>query len=582
MLRTLTLAFTLIAFIGAQAQCSTCTIDFSCSAVPAYPTLCPLQPVDAIAGQAYESDITFWMPTSFADPGSGMNVNFLQMTITGVTGLPFGMHLTTNDPLGIYYPPQNQFGCARLCGTPIGSGTYTVAINIIAQVEASGFTLNVPQSFGITLVVQPGTGGNTSFSFTPTSGCGSADVQYTALLSGGTSPTTHAWDFGNGASSDLANPVAFYSAPGTYPVSLTTTIGGFVLTDVVLAGVSDNWCGDVEEPSLFGACTGAPDLYFVLTDGSGNSFTSSSGSNSTSEIWNNVDRLLAAPPYSIQFFDEDVISANDDLGTFNIPAGSNGNVPFALGNGTYGSLTIALQPQQVFTDSDTVRVFPAPQLITTFDTATATLCATDTMQLVYTWFNNGDTIHGVNGPCVQADSIGAWWGVATNAFGCTASSDTIVVCPSVTIESNGTVLLVQGDYASYAWSLNGTPIPGANSPFLVAATGGQYSVTVITALGCVLSDAFDLIITGTTELVETGTIRAYPNPNRGRFTLELPPNTSPTARIDILDPAGRLCYSVKRSLGATQQVTLPTALAGRYLVLVESDGRRLTTTMVVE
>lgn len=578
----MTLAFALIAFIGAQAQCSTCTIDFSCGAVPAYPTLCPLQPADAIAGQAYESDITFWMPTNFTDPGTGMNVDFLQMTITGVTGLPFGMQLTTNDPLGIYYPPQNQFGCARLCGTPIGSGTYTVAINIIAQVEASGFTLNVPQTFGITLVVQPGTGGNNSFSFTPASGCGSADVQFSALLDGGASPTTYAWDFGNGGTSDLVEPITNYDAPGDYPVSLTTTIGGFVLTDVVLGGVSDNWCGDVEEPSLFGACTGAPDLYFVLTDGSGNSFTSSSGSNSTSQTWNNVDRLMDAPPYSIQFFDEDVVSQDDDLGTFNIPSGSNGNVPFALGNGTYGSLTIALQPQQVFTDSDTVRVFPAPQLTTTYDTASATLCATDTMQLVYTWFNDGDTIHGVNGPCVPTDSTGDWWGVATNAFGCTASSDTIVVCPSVTIEANGTVLLVQGDFASYAWSLNGTPIPGADDPFLVAATGGQYSVTVTTALGCVLSDTYVLIFTGTTELAEVGTLRIYPNPNRGRFTLELPPDASPNARIVVMDPAGRLCHTAKRGPGMIQRIALPTSATGRYLVIVESEERRLTSTVVVE
>ncbi len=582
MLRTLTLLSALLTLIGARAQCSTCTIDFSCSAVPAYPTLCPLQPTDAIAGVAYESDITFWMPTNFTDPGTGFAVNFQQMTITSVTGLPFGMQLTTNNPLGIYYPPVNQFGCARLCGTPIGSGTYTVAINIMAQVEASGFTLNVPQSFGITLVVQPGTGGNTSFSFTPTSGCGSAAVQLTALLDGGASPTTYAWDFGNGETSALANPATHYSAPGSYPVSLSTTIGGFVLTDVVLAGVSDNWCGDVEEPSIFGACTGAPDLYFVLTDGSGNSFTSSSGSNSHSETWNNVGQLLANPPYSIQFFDEDVISQDDDLGTFNIPAGSNGSVPFALGNGTYGNLVIALQPQQVFTDTDTVHVFPAPQLTTAYDTANATLCATDTMLLVYTWFHNGDTIPGVNGPCVQTDSIGAWWGVATNAFGCTANSDTIVVCPPVAIEANGTVLLVQGAFVSYAWSLNGTPIPGANAPFLVITEGGQYSVTVTTALGCVLSDTYEMLITGTTELAETGTLHAYPNPNRGHFALELPSNTSPTARIDILDPAGRLCYSEMRSPGANQQIALPTAAAGRYLVLVESDGHRMTVTVVVE
>lgn len=167
MLRIFLATAFLLTTLCTQAQCTTCTIDFVCNTVPAYPTLCPLQPIDAVAGQAYESDITFWLPTSFTDPGTGIDVDFLQMTITSVSGLPFGMDMTTNDPLGIYYPPQNQFGCARLCGTPIGSGTYTVAINIIAQVSASGFTLNVPQSFSITLVVQPGTGSNAGFSYTP-------------------------------------------------------------------------------------------------------------------------------------------------------------------------------------------------------------------------------------------------------------------------------------------------------------------------------------------------------------------------------------------------------------------------------
>jgi hypothetical protein len=509
-------------------------------------------------------------------------VNFLQMTITSVTGLPFGMELSTNEPLGIYYPPQNQFGCARLCGTAIGAGTYTVAINIIAQVEASGFTLNVPQSFGITLVVQPGTGGNASFSFTPTSGCGSADVQFTALVDGGALPTTYAWDLGNGTTSALPDPQVSYNGPGTYAVSLATTIGGFVLTDVVLDGVGDNWCGDVEEPSLFGACTGNPDLYYVLTDGNGSSFTSSSGDNSTSESWSNVDRVLSAPPYSIQFFDEDPVSQDDDLGTFNIPVGSSGVVPFALSNGTFGSLTIAVEPQEVFTDSDTIRVFPAPQLSTTYDTATATLCATDTTQLVYLWFNDGDTIPGLNGPCVQADSTGAWWGVATNAFGCTASSDTIVVCPTVTIEANGTVLLVQGDFSTYAWSWNGTPIPGADDPFLVATTGGQYSVTVTNDLGCTDSDEYTLLITGATELPVASPLRIYPNPSRGRFTVELPSDAAPDARIDLFDPSGRLCYSVPRRPGSKQVVELPNPAPGRYLVVVEGTGRRSTNIVVVE
>lgn len=582
MLRKLLIALATIAAGGAHAQCTTCTIDFSCSIAPAYPTICPLQPMDATAGVAYESDITFWLPTTFTDPGTGIEVTFLQMTITSVTGLPFGMQMTTNDPLGIYYPQQNQFGCARLCGTPLGSGTYTIAINIIAQVNASGFTLNVPQTFGVTLVVLPGTGGNSSFTFTPTSGCGSADVLYTALLDGSPLPTSYAWDFGNGTTGTTATAQVSYTQPGTYPVSLTTTIGGFVLTDVVLGGVSDNWCGDVEEPSLFGACTGNPDLYFVLTDGNGGSFTSNSGSNSTSETWNNVDRLLSVPPYSIQFFDEDPISQDDDLGTFNIPVGSNGVVPFALSNGTFGSLTIAVEAQEVFTDTDSIQVFPAPQLITTYDTASATLCATDTMELVYTWYNNGDTIPGVNGSCVPTDSTGAWWGVATNVYGCTASTDTIVVCPEVQIQGNGNVLLVQGDFTSYAWSRDGEPIPGADDPFYVASTGGTYSVLVTTDLGCVLTDEYVLLITGLPQVGSLTELQVHPNPNRGQFTLELSTDISRQASIKVFDPSGRLCHELLRSEAPKQVITLQNASPGRYIVVVEAGGKRSTVPVVVE
>jgi len=581
MLRTILLSVALLALGSAHAQCTSCAIDPTCTASPAYPTLCPLQPPDATAGEAYASDITFWLPANFTDPGTGTNVNFLQMTITSVTGLPFGMELTANDPLGIYYPQMDQYGCARLCGTPIGSGTYTIAINISAQVEASGFTLTVPQTFGVTLVVQAGSGGNASFTFTPNSGCGSADVQFTALLDGSPSPTSYAWDFGNGNTSNSATPSASFTTPGDHVVTLTTTIGGFVLTDVVLGGVGDNWCGDVEEPSLFGACTGNPDLYYVLTDGNGNSTTSSSGSNSTSETWNNVDQLLANPPYSIAFFDEDPVSQDDDLGTFNIPPGSNGVVPFALGNGTFGSLTISVEPQLVFADTDTIRVFPAPQLSTSYDTAAALLCATDTIPLTYTWYNNGDTVPGVNGPCVPTDSTGLWWGVATNAFGCTANSDTIVVCPAAVIEANGQVLLVQGDFESFAWSLNGEPLPGANDPFLVAGTGGLYSVTVTTATGCTLSAEYALIITALAEAVDAEAIIAFPNPNNGRFNLVLPSDMQ-QASISVFDPSGRVCWSGPQRNAPSQVIQLPNAAAGRYLVVVRAGERVRTLNVVVQ
>ncbi|MBK6776987.1 MAG: PKD domain-containing protein [Flavobacteriales bacterium] len=108
---------------------------------------------------------------------------------------------------------------------------------IIAQVEYSGFNINAPQQFPITLVLLPGSGGNRVSPFTPTNGCGSAEVQFTASIDGAPDPTTYAWDFGNGnTGSDALPPAQTYGSPGTYTVSLQTTIGGYVLDVVTLSG----------------------------------------------------------------------------------------------------------------------------------------------------------------------------------------------------------------------------------------------------------------------------------------------------------------------------------------------------------
>src|SRR5690606_11365337 len=151
---------------------------------------------------------------------------------------------------------------------------------------------------------------------------------------------TYAWDFGNGNTSDAALPPAqTYDEPGTYLVSLQTVIGGYVLGEVILTGVNSNWCGDVEEPNLpIVGCTGSPDLYFVLTDANGGSYTSSTQDNTTTAQWQNVQQLLSTPPYSISFYDEDAVSGDDLLGTFNIPGNGEGTYFINVAGGTTGSL----------------------------------------------------------------------------------------------------------------------------------------------------------------------------------------------------------------------------------------------------
>lgn len=529
----------------ANAQCDGCVPDLACSVDPAYPTLCPSAPPSATAGQPYSADITFWMPPNFTDPGTGFNVDFLLMTITSVSGLPYGLNIGYSEPTGIYHPQQSAYGCARICGTPVGAGSYTVTINIVAQVEYSGFTLNVPQQFPLTITVLPGTGGNTGFSFTPTSGCGTAEVEFIALIDGQGYPVTYAWDLGNGNTSDQPAVVQTYDQPGTYSISLQTTIGGYVLNAVSVGGVNDNWCGDVEEISLFGSCQGSPDIYFVLTDGLGNTYESSHGEDSGSESWGGLGLTLSTPPYAIEFWDEDPVSVDDALGTYNIPQNGEGLYNFNVAGGTFGSLTIDLVPQQVFNDTDTVVVFAAPQPVLTYDTASADLCCVVQDAVNITWFNDGDTVATGSLTCIPADSTGAWWAVVNNAFGCATTTDTIVVCPELTIEQSGDVLYTTTGLEDYQWSFEGAPIPGATGPFIIAESSGVYSVLAHDALGCELHSDYTLLSTLIASVSTYEGLSIRPNPSEGVFTVL----SSGSGTIVVFDALGQEVGEAARALG---------------------------------
>jgi hypothetical protein len=562
-----------------QAQCDGCAANLACTADPAYPTLCPTQPPDATAGEPYAADITFWLPNNFTDPGTGFNVDFLIMTITGVSGLPYGLEITYSEPSGVYYPQENQYGCARICGTPVGAGTYTVTISIIAHVAYNGFELNAVKQFPLTLVVQPGTGSNTGFTFTPSTACGNANVQFDALIDGQGSPVTYDWDFGNGDTSIDASSLQHYDAPGIYTISLQTTIGGYVLNNVDVGGVNDNWCGDVEEISLFGSCQGDPDIYFILTDGQGGTYESSHGEDSGSESWSGLNITLGTPPYAIEFWDEDPVSVDDALGTYNIPQNGEGDYTFTVADGTFGSLYIDLVPQQLFNDTDTVVVFAAPQPIISYDTLAANICVADTGLVNITWFNDGDTVATGNMACINADSSGTWWAVVTNGFGCATPSDTILICPAITIEQNGEVLYTQTGLDNYVWSLNGTPIAGADGPFLIAETGGVYTVSAMNTDGCPLTAEYVLVITGSTQLdKESASLEVFPNPNLGSFQIR----AACAGWLRLCDAQGRQVLPAFQVPGPGTSTLGNGALApGSYFLLLETADERFVTPVAV-
>jgi hypothetical protein len=526
-------AFTLLP-LGSSlfAQCADCTPDETCVSSDGFPALCPLVPDDATAGVYYEEQLTFFMPALINDPGTGIEATLLSVTIASVSGLPYGLEFTINDEDGVFYPSAGDgLGCATICGVPLLPGTYSVVITVNAVVSVFGFEASQSQSFTLTLNVVPGEGSANSFSYNNIAGCGSVDVTYEALLSvPAPSVTTYSWDFGNGQLGTDATPsVVSYNAPGDYTAILTTTVSDYKLNTVSVNSLNDNWGGDLDD------LISQADVYFILYDANGSAvFTSSANDNITATSWDVPAITLTTPPYTIQFFDEDDITADDNLGSyeFSLLAGENF---FDIENGTTGFIDLTLDPTTQITDSATISVFPLPAPSIELTGNTLELTAADAA--VITWFRNGLAIDGALAATLEIEDGGLYYAEVVNSFGCVALSNEVLYCAPLQIEFDATAgeLSVNDVYESYQWYFNGLSVDGGSNSYIPSMGNGNYMVEVTTEYGCTTeSDVF--ILNLSVENLKNPAFAAYPNPASDQIFFESPAITgeSQIAVHDIL------------------------------------------------
>ena len=138
---------------AAAGQCFDCAIDPGCFG-GTYPVLCPSAMPDATVGEYYEESATFHLPPIVVDPGSGLTVDFLSMTVMTVEGLPAGLVFTPNILSGEYYPTQgDNYGCAVVCGTPLESGSFSVDLTVEVVASAFGVEETVFEFFSLPFTV---------------------------------------------------------------------------------------------------------------------------------------------------------------------------------------------------------------------------------------------------------------------------------------------------------------------------------------------------------------------------------------------------------------------------------------------
>jgi hypothetical protein len=571
-------AFLVVLFVGilsTNAQCPTCAPDPTCTNTTGTPQICPAIPPNATTGAYYEQIMTFFIPTDVVDPSSGVNATLLQLTITDVSGIPFGLEFTLNDADGIFYPPQGEnYGCATICGTPVLPGTYDIVISITALAEAFGFEVTQNDSFVITLIVEQGPGGTSTFTFDQSAGCGSIDVDYLATIGGDASQlTTYAWDFGNGQTGTTADPAPVnYGIPGNYTASLQTIISNYVITSVNLAGVSGNWSGDADD--LFSTA----DPYFTINNSAGSAvYTSGTVNNQTSASYSSFNFTLSNPPYTITFWDSDDISQDDNLGTasFNIGVGSQS---FNSGNGTTGTINIALSEVTNISASTSVDVFPQPDA-TVIVNADVLSCLNDSMPTYY-WYYDGVLISGESGSSITMTESGYYSVYLQNEFGCSSTSEPFLYCSPVEVFWNAAAdqLSVEDIYDTYQWFYNGLLLQGAITHYLISPPNGVYEVQVTNSYGCTVTSNIITVNVGVEETTLESQLNIYPNPVTDVLNVQWN-NTNETANLSIRDLSGRLVLS-ERLANGNAALELSNLSSGNYILELQTEEGTLRKQMV--
>ena len=477
----------------AWAQCSSCVADPNCTSSDGFPTLCPESLPAAEAGVDYETTITFFLPAEITDPGSGLVATLNSVTVTNISGVPPGMEIELDDPDGVYTPVSGQnSGCATLCGVPTFPGAFEIQISILAVITALGFEQDVTESFALPLLVEPGAGGTSSFSFTPSAGCGSVTADFEATVFGeGNQITQHSWDMGMAGVMEgaVVNDVLF-NAVGNQAVTLETTIFDQVLNQVQLFSTGGGGWDDF---------FGNPDPYFTLKDANENVvYTSGTVDDAGSALWEGLGIVLNNPPYSIDFYDEDLFDGDDWLGW--APFSPNGTGTIGIdANPSNAQLTIGLNAVVMVLDSAEISVYPIPE-VEIFQSSGSTLECTNDSLFQYEWWLGDSLMAAGAAPQIEPTESG-WYSVSgLDANGCAAISDSVLFCmPNAMIslvlnEVNGSPMALETETGLewWLWSFNGNPSDTifVEGSIWLPFESGWYSVTSETALGCpVASDS---------------------------------------------------------------------------------------------
>lgn len=347
-------------------------------------------------------------------------------------------------------------------------------------------------------------------------------------------PTSYAWSFPGGTpdTSNIANPVVQYAAPGTYSVTLqvTNAEGTSSVTRPTFVTVHS-------PPAAFAG------LDQTICEGSTAQLQASGGA---SYQWIPVTGLsnpsIANPVATIS------------------------------SSTTYSVIVTSAQGCEA-SDAVVLTVTPLPQIA--IQSAGTALCGNDTLDVtvsgasLYTWSPNL-FISSNTGAAVQVwpPATFSWTVTGTDMNGCIGSSTldvTVSPAPTAPLITWADMVLSSSAAEGYQWYLDGTPIPDATEQAHAPLVNGTYTVMITDANGCsAISGPFFFGSTGVQQGA-TPLSRAWPQPVDEVLFIS---GIGAGSTYRLLDARGSVLLN-GRALANDLQLEMSRFPAGPYILVVQ-------------
>lgn len=202
------------------------------------------------------------------------------------------------------------------------------------------------------------------------------------------------------------------------------------------------------------------------------------------------------------------------------------------------------------------------------------------------WYLNGSLILNSNSASHYPLTSGAYYAVL-NANGCIDTSRTIQVTvnpsPIISISNQSLVLTASNtNYANYQWSMNTSPISGANGPTYSITQNGLYSLNVTDSNGCSsMSNTIQVSNVSINDVVNSHKFVVSPNPTSGTFNI-IVERPFKKATYSILNLVGEKISSGNLYERNTKINHSDELAVGHYIIRLDVDNNFVYKKLLIE